>query len=279
MKAQEYFKDKINVSLFGGYFAERQNTNNNGNYYGVYADYLILKTWNGWSLGPYIISNRSEFVRNMIPYESRSLEIGGGMTLGYYSEFFTASHQMFTGLSLGYKHIDENGESLVTGGPKKGHYVGEQTDHLLTSSLNANLLKDNSVMRPDLLPRTQLIVNFQIPLQAEKRAYWNEEMIPDSTYQAWDKTFFDIFVKQSLVNWPWGNKVYCSPKAIAYYSYSYGAAANSRNFYAIGQEISWHKPGKDDFLSINLLYKFNGIPKKQNFVLGFSLNFGSLISK
>ncbi len=277
-KAQNDFRNRMNVSLFGGYFAEQQNANNNGNYYGAYLDYQALKTWDGWSLGPYLIYNRSGFEKNLIPYSANSTEMGGGLTLGYYSEYFTSSYAMFTGLNLGYKHCEESGESLVLHGPKKGHYLGKQTDHMLTGSINSNLLKTWGRW-PKLFPRTQLILGFQIPLRSEKKAYWNETLIPDSTYKPWNKTFYDAFLKQSIADWAWGKDLYCSPKLVAYYSYSGGNSVGDRSLYAIGAEISWHKPGKDDWLALNLLYKFNDDPLKRSFAFGASFNIGTLISK
>jgi hypothetical protein len=276
---EESFRNRFNLSAFGGYFAEQRNANNNGENYGIYADFMVLKTWSGWNLGPYVIWGNNGFIKNMIPYESQSRELGGGINIGYYSEYFSTSRQIFIGLGLGYKYLEENAESIIPGGPNMGHYTGEQIDRIGLVSINGNLMKNSWTTNPQLFPRIQLIASFQLPLTAKKTAYWNEEAIPDSTYSPWDKTFLDVLLKQSIVDWSWGEKMYCSPKAIFYYSYSFGAGFNTRNTYAAGLELAWHRPGKDDFLSCNLTYRLKDMPGKQSFTFGINVNLGSLISK
>ena len=63
---EESFRNRFNLSAFGGYFAEQRNANNNGENYGIYADFMVLKTWSGWNLGPYVIWGNNGFIKNMI---------------------------------------------------------------------------------------------------------------------------------------------------------------------------------------------------------------------
>jgi len=271
--AQDYFRDRTNVVLFGGYNADQQNTNNNGNYEGVYADWLAYKSaWSGWSAGPYLSADQSAFTLNMLQYNSKTKELGGGGEVGYYSPNFSSNNQMFTGVSLGLKYNAEDGESLIRHGPSKGHYVGKQQDVMLTSAINFNLLKSEWALRPNLFTRLQIIAMGQFPISSTKKSYWNDSL---QTAQPWDKTYGQVMIKENIVKLRLSDKVFGSPKVIGYYAYSRGDS--QRNAYGFGLEIAVFKLYKEDFAYINGIYEIKPAGQSNVFLWGINFNLSSLL--
>jgi hypothetical protein len=274
VRAQDYFRDRTNVVLFGGYHANQLNTNDNGNYEGVYVDYLAFKSdWSGWSAGPYLSVSRSTFALELSQYDSKSQEISFGGTVGYYAPNFSAVNQAFTGLSLGLKSVSEDGESLIRKGPSRGHYFGRQKDLMLTTAINFNLMKSEWAFHPDIFTRLQVMVTGQFPISSSKESFWNDSLL---TGDPWDKTYVQVLGKESLAKFGLSDKLFFSPKVVALYAYSRG---DNSQAYGIGVELSLFKIYKEDFLSISGIYKISEPGKSNVFLWGLNFNVASLFSK
>lgn len=239
-----------NIVGYAGYFAKRQNTNNNGNWLGVYADLPLFKSTMGdVNLGLWTNYSHSYWTDNLAQYESKSQDFSLGLLTGYYGENFSYTHSFFGGLALGYKHSKETG---VTDTKKYGS-TGIQKDDLLVGTINLNLIK-YSGFRMYLLPRTQLVFNFQTSLSSFKELSENEQKFRQ--VEAWDKASLDISLKQSIVDIALGYEysTFLQPKVgIQYFHYT----AGERDVFGTILEISLHHVYRDDFLSIIWMQKFH----------------------
>ncbi len=239
-----------NLSIFAGYYAQRQNSNSNGNWIGVYGDVPLYRSASeSWNFGIWGLYAKSKWTNNLGPYTSTSNDFALGFNGGYYSEFFSYKHNFYSGLAIGYKRSKEIG--IV----EKRHYQseGHQTDDMIVGNINLNLMK-YSGYRPHLLPRTQLILIGQSSLHASKVLSENDSLF--KTISPWDKGYVELIFKQSIFDIPLGyaQSYFLQPKVGAQYS---RYQAGDPNAYAYLVELSLHKAYTDDLLSITFMQKFS----------------------
>jgi hypothetical protein len=245
------FRERANLSLFGGGYAAQQNANNRGSWYGLYVDYMPVKTDNGWLLGFCAVADRVYFKSNttLSRYDGSSDEIGGGLAGGKWSEFLTQRYSGYFGANLMLKSIRDEGKGQsVQPNNGIGVYDMRQEDLLISGELNINLLKAFGV-RENLLPRSQLKLTYQRPLKSEKTSFWNDTPIKES--MIWNKSAYGAEFKQSIVQIGRSNTL-VEPKIMVGYSHYVG---DDSNWVYCGPEISFKKRGWDDFLSIYCFWK------------------------
>lgn len=271
VKAQyELFQEKTNFVFFAGTVKSEQ-TDQFGQYYGFYADYLAYKSADHRiSFGPYGVISRSDSRYWGGKAFNRNLEYGGGLSFGYYEPDFSFRHQSFLGFSLGIIKGTEKQERLL----KEEMFEAWQNDLFLSGNLNFNLLKAFGT-RPNLLPRSQIQVRYKHPLKATKVAYWERE--PIETY-AWDKSHLEILAKQSIYRdiLIWRSNIYYSPKLVLSYNYSKG---DKRDSYGLGFETALAREYRDDFLSLGILYKVSENFTDNYFIVSLQFNLSSLLAK
>lgn len=250
-----------NLSLFTGYFAKQQNSNENGSWLGAYGDIPLYRSPSErWNISLWGVYSKSEWTNNMAPYKSHSQDIALGLSTGYYNEFFSYKHSLYSGFAVGYKNSQENGEVQK----RSYHAVSSQRDDFLVGSMNLNLIKFSGY-HYYLLPRMQLIVNGQKSLQAKKT--WQENDKPDTLVQAWNKGFIETTLKLSLVDIPVNQRqsVFLQPKIGGQFSHYFDG--QDRNAYGPLIELALHKAGNDDFLSLTLMHKHQGEGNDYLFVM------------
>lgn len=260
-----------NLSLFSGYFAKKQNTNNNGYWSGLYGDLPLIKSAdNAWNIGLYGLYVRSAWQDNMTQYSSTSDAFALGINTGYYNEFLSYTHSLYLGLSLGYKHVQEIGQV------DKIDYLSEsiQRNHLLTGSINFNLIK-YSGYHENLLPRLQLIVNVEKSLKALK--VLSENNNPNIKVPAWNQNYYEIMLKESIYDLPlnYSGTVFLQPKVGGMYSHY---TTGNPDAYSLILEISLHREYQDDFLSLSVMQKWNPNSGEYLFAM-INLNLLKLIKK
>lgn len=271
VKAQyELFQEKTNFVFFAGTVKSEQ-TDQFGQYYGFYADYLAYKSADHRiSFGPYGVISRSDSRYRGGRGLNRNLEYGGGLSFGYYEPDFSFRHQSFLGFSLGIIKATEKQDLQM----KEGMFEAWQDDLYLSSSLNFNLLKAVGT-RPNLFPRSQIQFRYKHPLKSTKVAYWEQKAI--ETF-VWDKTYLEVLAKQSIYKdiLTWRSNIYYSPKLVLSYNYSKG---DNRNFYGLGFETSLAREYRDDFLSLGILYKVSENFADNYYIVSLQFNLSSLLAK
>ncbi len=244
------FRDNFNVSLFSGAYIAQQNAYNRGGWYGVYAEYMPIKTYNGFNFGFCGVFSQTGFKSNdsISTYRGSSTDFGGGLAAGKYVEFLSATHSAYFGSNLMIKSSQDRGTGLsVQENGGLGEYTMKQKDLLLAGEININLLKTFG-FRENLFPRTQLRLSFQTPLKSQKNSFWNDSPIKES--QLWNKSAYGVEFKQSIVQF--GTFTLLEPKLYTgYYHYR----GDGSNWFAIGPELALKKRGWDDFLSFYFLVK------------------------
>lgn len=247
-------KGRINASLYSNIWTLQNNSNVDGYGYGVYLDYLPLKTGNNvWSAGLFASASQSGYYQNLSKYTSWLREVRVGLTTGYYLENLSMRRSLFIGFSSGLKYVWDRGESNL-----RGRYNGNQRDLLIVSNLNLNIFKKiGDMVQHTWFTRSQLLVTLENPLYTYKKSEWNSKTV---TSQIWDKTYLEFLFKENIfnrsINSIW-KEVFVSPKLLVLYSHSKG---NQEDCYGTGLDLTLHKQYKDDFLSVYCLYKMN----KQN---------------
>lgn len=238
-----------NLTIFSGYFAKRQNTNNNGYWVGAYGDFPVYRsTAESWNLGFWGLYVHSQWIDNLNCYKSNTNDLAIGFNGGYYGEFFSNIHSFYGGFALGYKYSREIGKV-----EKKKYYSdSQQDDQALVANINLNLMKVSGY-RPKLFPRSQLILSCQIPFSANKNI--SENGVTSFTVDPWNKSYYEATLKQSLVDIPLNylQSVFLQPKIGIQYSHY---EAGDPNAYAWSVELAFHKAAADDFLSLSLMQKF-----------------------
>ncbi len=241
-----------NLSVFSGYFAKQQNSNNNGSWIGIYGDLPLYRSLSEeWNVSAWGVYSASEWTNNMAPYVSKTQDFSLGLSTGKYEEFFSYTHSFYGGLAVGYKHSKEIGRVEK----KKYSSEGIQKDHLLVGNLNLNLMK-YSGYHPYLFPRTQLVLSGQYALDAQKTLSENgQSALPN---KPWNKGFLETTLKQSLWDIPLGmnQNTFLQPKIGGQFSRYFDG--EERNSYGPIIEMSLHKAGNDDFLSLTLMHKHQG---------------------
>lgn len=244
-----YMSTDANISVFAGYFAKRQNTNENGNWLGAYADIPLVKSWDGgWNLGVWANYASSTWQSNLQRYSARNQDISLGLQGGHYSENFSYTHSFYGGLVIGYKHSSDKGFTQS----KKYEAESVQTDHLISANLNLNIIK-YSGFRQYFLPRTQLTISGQIAMNSyrklkEQDKEW-KEVLP------WNKAMLETTLKQSVADIPldYDYTLFLQPKVGVNYNYYHGDKSTPYSFLI---ELAMHRIAKDDFLSLVWMQKF-----------------------
>lgn len=266
------FRDNVNVSIFDGAYVAEKNGNNNGGWYGMYAEYMPIKTADGLNIGFCAVASQVGFKtesKNSI-YEGSSTDFGAGLAAGKYVEVLTQSHSGYFGLNLMLKKSQDMGEGQAVGNDNLvGYYDAKQKDLMLSGELNLNFLKTFG-FRENLLPRTQLRLTAQRPLNSEKTSFWNNSPIKESVM--WNKSAYGAELKQSIVQIGRMNTLLEPKLYLGYYHYT----GDKSHWVAIGPEFALKKRGWDDFLTVYALYKmqtgdFISHANDRQFVVG--LNF------
>jgi hypothetical protein len=249
--ANSQFRENVNISLFTGGYVSQQNAYNKGHWYGIYAEYMPIKTPNGFNFGFCALASQVGFKSNdtLNSYQGSSTDFGFGLAGGKYSEYFISTHSSYLGFNLMIKNSQDIGEGLSIGNDGKlGEYDMRQKDIMISGEININLLK-NFGYRENLFPRTQLRLTFQEPLNSDKNSFWNNTPIRES--MLWNKAAYGAELKQSIVQI--GNfDLLLEPKLYTgYYHYK----GDKSNWFGIGPELALKKRGWDDFLAVYFLVK------------------------
>jgi len=252
------FGERVNLAFFTGGFARQQNSNNNGYWYGAYADFVPIRSYTGWSGGIFGLVSIYQFQDNDLEniYNGHGRELGGGLSIGKYSEYFGLRHSAFIGCNLGLRQSQDHG----IGKNKYGQSEVLQEDWMFSINLNFNILKTNGLYL-NLFPRTQIMLNYQEPFKSEVSAAWNGKSLNEQV--PWKKGFSELVAKESIVDIPInrGRDLFLEPKLLAAYRYEKG---NRDTFWVTGLEIGLRKADKDDFLAIFFTQKIN--TQKQDFL-------------
>lgn len=249
--AMGQFQDNVNISLFTGGYLAPQNANNNGHWYGIYAEYMPIKTTNGLNIGFCAVASRSTFQSNdtLMAFEGTSNDFGIGIAAGKYFETFSFRYASYFGFNAMIKSSLDNGESQAIGfDGRLGKYNAQQNDLMFAAGLNFNLLK-NFGMNENLFPRTQLRLALQEPLNSGKSAYWND--LPVSEVLLWNKAAYSAEFKQSIFQAGQFDLMFEPKLYLGYYHYK----GDGSNWLAAGPELALKIRGWDDFLSLYFLVK------------------------
>lgn len=245
------FRNRTNVSLFTGGHMAKENTNNQGYWYGVYGEYMPIKTASGLNLGFAGLASQTRSKSNDLSseYKGVSTDLAIGFAGGKYSEFFTSTHSSYLGFNLMLKRSADSGSGLSVGSDSNvGKYDADQKDILISGELNLNLLKRLG-LHEHLFPRTQLRLAFQETLSSNKVSFWNDKPIDESVL--WSKAAYSAELKQSIASIGKFDLL-VEPKLYAgFYHYK----GDKSNWFSIGPEIALKKRGWDDFLSVYFLVK------------------------
>ncbi len=266
------FRDNVNISFFAGGYVAEKNANNNGGWYGMYAEYMPIKTPDGLNIGFCAVASQVSFKTESKTsiYKGSSTDFGAGLAAGKYVEVLTQSHSGYFGLNLMLKKSQDMGEGQAVGTNNVvGYYDAKQKDLMLSGELNLNFLKTFG-FRENLFPRTQLRLTAQRPLNSEKTSFWNNSPIKESVM--WNKSAYGVELKQSIVQIGRMNTLLETKVYSGYYHYQ----GDKSNWIAVGPELALKKRGWDDFLSIYALYKmqvgdFTSHANDRQFIIG--LNF------
>lgn len=254
------FQNRVNLSLFAGGSMRRHNAYDYGTYYGLYVDGAPIASYDGkWRAGLFAVVDKIYYNGYSSYYQNHRFEAAGGINVGRYDEYFSTKYQSFVGLNLGLKYGCDNDDRQTA----NGYYRGKQQDYFLIGSLNLNLIKAYNLAT---FPRTQILIDFQKSFSTQKEGYWNDTLTESP---AWDKSYWDGFLKESFLSTKFGSKVRMDLKAVIGFSHY---AAGSPTAYTLGGEISWHRNGHDDFLSIYWQEKFNGHPEDNFISFGANIN-------
>jgi len=250
------FRDKVNISLFTGGSAAQQNGNNQGYWYGLYMDYMIITTDNFWNLGLCTLASQTGFKSNDLRsnYNGSNFNLGAGVTVGKYFEFLTNSKSGYFGSNLLIKSNQDTGEGTSIGSDGVlGKYSMTQKDIMIAGELNINILKrpglEGLEWQENIFPRSQLRLTFQEPISSQKNSFWNN--IPINESAMWNKASYGAEFKQSLYQIG-SYDLLTEPKIIAGYNYFKG---DKSNWWIAGGEIALKKRGWDDFLSVFFVVK------------------------
>ncbi|MFZ4632399.1 MAG: hypothetical protein ACOYL8_04345 [Patescibacteria group bacterium] len=245
------FRDNVNISLFTGISMAQKNANNQGDWYGMYLDYMLIKTPRDWGFGLCAVASQTEFKSNDTKgnYNGSSSNFGAGLAAGKYFDYFTNSTSAYFGSNLMLKKNQDIGEgkSLQSNG-LLGTYSMTQNDLMISGELNINILKksdgESLYYGDNIFPRSQLRLFFQETLNAKKNSFWNNNPIHESSL--WNKASYNAEFKQSIYQIGRYN-VLTEPKIILGYNYFKG---DKSNWLIYGTELALKKRGWDDFLSV-----------------------------
>jgi len=267
---QAQFRNNVNVSVFTGGTVAQKNTNNQGHWYGVYAEWLPVTTLTGFNIGFGVVASQARFTSNDTrnQYEGASTNFGAGLVIGYFSEFLTPTFAGYFGFNALIKRSNDSGTGKsILSNNQLGTYKMNQEDWLLATELNINLLKTYGWGK-EIFPRTQLKLLAQFPLKSSRESYWNE--IPILSSPHWNKSNYGAELKQSVFRS--GDLTQLESKAYLGYYYYRG---DRSHWLGIGPEISLKREGRDDFLSFHFLIKqqvghFNQNLNSTQFLIGIN---------
>lgn len=246
------FRDNVNVSLFAGTYFAQQNTYNRGGWYGMYTEYMPIKTAGGLNLGFCAVASQVSFNSqdSLNQYKGSSTDFGLGLAVGQYVEFLTHTYSGYFGASLMIKHSQDLGQGTTIIKPQNsvGRYSMQQKSKMLEGSININLLKSFG-FRENLFPRTQLRLLWQKPLSGEGQSFWNNVPIKESNL--WNKASYGVEFKQSLFQSGQFDLLFEPKLWGGYYHY----VGDKSNWLAIGPEFALKMRGWDDFLTFYFLVK------------------------
>ena len=269
----QQFRDNANISLFTGDYVAQQNTNNRGYWYGMYADFMPIKTPAGLNFGFCGVASHVEFESNntLNSYNGSSSTFGGGIAAGKYVEYFSQKYAGYFGGNIMIKNSQDEGigKSIQQDG-KLGTYDMKQEDIMLSIEVNLNFLKTFGVYE-GLFSRSQFEAGYQKPLKTEKTSFWNKTLIQES--MLWNKAAFNARFKQSICQIGRLNTL-LEPKVMVGYYYYLG---DDSQWITYGPEIALKKRGWDDFLSIYFFVKqqvgnYQPNLNSTQFVLGLNFN-------
>lgn len=246
------FRDNINVSLFAGTYFAQQNTYNRGGWYGMYMEYMPIKTYSGLNLGFCAVASQSSFNSqdSLNQYKGTTTDFGVGLAAGQYVEFLTSTFSGYFGASLMFKRSQDLGEgtSIIKPQNSVGRYSMQQKSNILEGSLNINLLKSFG-FRENLFPRTQLRCLWQKPLNGERQSFWNNVPIKES--DLWNKASSGVELKQSLFQAGSFDLLFEPKLWVGYYHY----VGDKSDWIAFGPEFALKMRGWDDFITLYFLVK------------------------
>jgi hypothetical protein len=239
------FRDNVNMSIFTGAYMAQENANNRGYWYGVYGEYMPIKTKKGLNLGFSVVADQVAFKSNttISSYNGSSTEFGAGLAAGKYSEYLTQKYSSYIGVNLMVKNTKDTGvgKSIQKDG-KIGTYTATQEDLMFSAELNINLLKTFGI-REQLFPRSQVEIGYSKPFKSEKVSFWNNAPIKES--MIWNKAAFSAKFKQSICQIGQMNTLIEPKLMVGYVNY----VGDNSKWISVGPEISLKKRGWDDFFS------------------------------
>jgi hypothetical protein len=242
----QQFRDQANLSLFAGGYAAQQNSNDNGTWYGLYVEYMPIKTKSEWRFGLCGVASQVQFNSNDTKsnYNGSSSDFGGGIAIGKYVEYLNFSKSAYVGANVMIKQSQDigNGESYQED-KTLGKYDMNQKDLMISWEININLLKISG-NNEKLFTRSQLRIFSQEPLKSNRDAFWNNSPIKESA--VWNKASIGAEFKQSIYQIG-QNQTILDPKLVIGYNYNNGGKSN---WVYGGFELALKKQGQDDFLSI-----------------------------
>lgn len=231
-----------------------------GHYYGLYGD-ITLNSDPYFMNGIFFQASRSLGKKDA--YSNGNYEFGGGYFLGLYRPDLFKNYQFFYSSTIGLLVQKDKQED--------GHYESQQEDLFLKLDLNFNFMKRNEFSQ--WFPRSQLEIRYKNSIKSSKEASWKNEL---SSAETWNKDYVESVFKQSIFKKRLKDDVYLSPKVVAFHSYSWG---DKSSYYGIGLEMSLFKRFRDDFLSLQILYKGNDKFARDYFSVGLNLNISNLLKK
>ena len=176
-----------NIIPYGGYTFNQGNTNEYATYGGIYADYPLLKD-SKFNLGVYGIYHTASYHENLTQYNSQSQEKAIGLNGGVYLRG-KSQVSFYLGGSAAYRFYREKSAVNATSYTNNG----DESGVLFNANANLNLFKDYGI-----LPRTQLIFNWQKLLNAKKTLIENNQT--KQIVGAWNRGYYGALIKQSITD-------------------------------------------------------------------------------
>jgi|GEM_PF-2865144 len=241
------------AAIFGGYFTDKLQ---DGYYQGGYLSTQPLKAGN-LSLGLYAMMNHCSFKNYVIgAYKGSSMSFEAGPSIAYWFDVNDITG-LYASFNFGIKYSSSTGES------HSKTWLSEQSDYLVTSCLSLVLVRNS-----DILPRSQLYLAFQKPIDSRNMAAWENKLVEKDN---WDLTNIELQSKFNLCDILIKDYMCISPKIILGYAH-YGLISNSSESFNLGIEAGYHEESFDDDYSIFLIMKMRNNRDPQ-YVVGGTINF------
>lgn len=245
------FRGTTMVSVFGGGYTAQENSNNNGEWYGVYLEHtpirFLFSEYKHLNLGLSVLASKSSYDGNdkTNKYSSTNYEFGAGIAGGFYSYHFSKNSALYLGANSLIKECQETGEG--SNSSSTGRYLSKEKYLVWSSEVSFNVLKTYEAgLRT--LPRIQLRLTYQRPFNCKRDAFWNTTPLPETNI--WDKTAYMSELKMSIYRF--GKNSFFEPKVVAAYHYYEG---DKSKWAILGVELSLRKMNWDDFFSLSFSVK------------------------